>query len=369
MDIQKTRVGVVGCGAISGIYLTAPQRNPILEMAACADLDVDRARAKAAEHGVPKACTVAELLADPAIEIVLNLTVPKAHAEIALAALRAGKHVYNEKPLAVTRADARKMLALAARKGLRVGGAPDTFFGAGHQACRKAVDEGLIGTPVAATAFMLCPGHERWHPSPEFYYQKGGGPMFDMGPYYITALIHLLGPVKRVVGMSRITHAERTIGSEPKHGQKIPVETPTHIVGVLEFASGPLATVVMSFDVHGGEVPRIEVYGSQGTLSCPDPNCFRGPARVRLAGQKEFSELPLPTAYVENSRGVGVADLATALRSGRAHRASAELTYHVLDVMQAVAEASEKGRRLDIASTCERPAPLPTGLEGGRLDP
>jgi predicted dehydrogenase len=193
--------------------------------------------------------------------------------------------------------------------------------------------------------------------------------MFDMGPYYITALIHLLGPVKRVVGMSRITHAERTIGSEPKHGQKIPVETPTHIVGVLEFASGPLATVVMSFDVHGGEVPRIEVYGSQGTLSCPDPNCFRGPARVRLAGQKEFSELPLPTAYVENSRGVGVADLATALRSGRAHRASAELTYHVLDVMQAVAEASEKGRRLDIASTCERPAPLPTGLEGGRLDP
>jgi predicted dehydrogenase len=365
MDQKKCKVGVVGCGAISGIYLTAPQRNHNMEIAACADLDLERAAMKAKEHGVPRACSVDELLADPEIEIVLNLTIPKAHFEIGMAALKAGKHVYNEKPLAVRREDARKMLALARRKHLRVGGAPDTFFGAGHQTCRKAIDDGLIGRPVAATAFMLCPGHERWHPSPEFYYQVGGGPMLDMGPYYITALVHMLGPVRSVAGMSRMSFHERTIGSEPKRGQKIRVETPTHIVGVLDFACGALATIVTSFDVHGGEVPRLEVYGEKGSISCPDPNAFKGPARVRLAGEKEFREMPLVGTYIENSRGVGVADMAAAIRSGRPHRAGAELTYHVLDVMQSIAEASVKGKHIAIRSTCERPALLPVGLPPG----
>jgi predicted dehydrogenase len=368
MDRETCRVGVIGCGAISGIYLTTPKRNPIVEMAACADLDVERARAKAKEYGVPKACAVEELLADPDIEIVLNLTVPKAHFPVGMAALKAGKHVYNEKPLTVRREDARKMLALARQKGLRVGGAPDTFFGAGHQTCRKAIDDGLIGRPVAATAFMLCPGHERWHPSPEFYYQAGGGPMLDMGPYYLTALIHMLGPVRSVAGMSRISFPERTVGSEPKRGQKIPVETPTHIIGVLDFACGALGTIVTSFDVHGGEVPRLEVYGEKGTISCPDPNAFRGPTRIRLAGEKEFTEMPLVGSYIENSRGVGVADMAAAIRSGRSHRANEALTYHVLDVMQCIADASGKRKHIAVRSTCERPALLPSGLPAGELD-
>ncbi len=259
---------------------------------------------------------MAELLADPEIEIVLNLTIPAAHAEVALAAIEAGKSVYNEKPLAVTREDGKRIVALARERNLRVGCAPDTFLGAGLQTCREVIDAGTIGEPVAATAFMLGHGPEGWHPDPDFYYQVGGGPMFDMGPYYLTALVSMLGPVRRVTGSARITSPERVIGSEPKRGQIIHVNTPTHLAGVMDFAQGAVGTLVTSFDVWGANVPRIEVYGTQGSLSVPDPNTFGGPVRLLRAGSKEWEEVPVTRPYAENSRGIGLADMATALRSG-----------------------------------------------------
>ena len=360
------KVGIIGCGNISQIYLTAPKRNPALEIVACADVFLERAEAKAREHGI-RALTVEGLLADPEIGLVINLTIPAAHAAVALQALEAVKHVYTEKPLATTREDAHKILDLAAQKGLRVGCAPDTFLGAGLQTCRKLIDEGVIGQPVAATAFMLGHGPEGWHPDPEFFYQPGAGPMFDMGPYYLTALIHLLGPVDRVTGSARISFPERVIGSAPKKGQTIKVNTPTHIAGVLDFARGPVATLVTSFDVWAAQVPRIEIYGSLGTLSVPDPNTFGGPVKLRLAGEEAWREVPLSFPNHENSRGLGPADMVTAIGSGRPHRASGALAWHVLDLMHAFHDASREGRHVLLSSQCAQPAALPVGLAAGVL--
>src|SRR5437868_8376711 len=271
---QTTNVGVVGCGNISGIYLEAGKKWDILNIVACADIDLPRAQSQAAKYDIPKACGVAELLADPSIDIVINLTVPQAHAEVALAALAAGKSVYNEKPLALGREQAKQMLDLARAKGLRVGCAPDTFLGGGLQTCRKLIDDGVIGEPIGASAFMMSHGPEGWHPNPEFFYQPGAGPMFDMGPYYLTALTTLLGPVRRVTGSTRVSFPERVISSEPLRGQVIKVNTPTHIVGVLDFAAGAIGTIITTFDVWSSELPRLEIYGSKGTLSLPDPNTF-----------------------------------------------------------------------------------------------
>jgi predicted dehydrogenase len=356
---QTTNVGIVGCGNISGIYLEAGKKWDILNIVACADIDLERARAQAAKYGVPKAGSVAELLADPSIDIVINLTIPAAHAEVALAALAAGKSVYNEKPLALDREQARQMLDLAREKGLRVGCAPDTFLGGGLQTCRKLIDEGVIGEPIGASAFMMSHGPEGWHPSPEFFYQPGAGPMFDMGPYYLTALTSLLGPVRRVTGSTRVSFPERVIGSEPLRGQVIKVNTPTHIIGVLDFTSGPIATIVTSFDVWSSELPRMEIYGSKGTLSLPDPNTFGGPVRVRLAGEQSWNEIPIAHSYTENSRGLGVADMADAIRTGRVHRANGELAFHVLDLMHTIHDASREGRHIEMTSSCQRPEPLP----------
>jgi len=366
--MEKTKVGIVGCGNISGIYFKMCKWFEILDVGAAADLIPERAQAKAREFGVAKACSVDELLADPEIQIVVNLTIPKAHAPVALAALKAGKSVHNEKPLALTREDGKKMLALAKRKGLRVGCAPDTFMGAGIQTCRKLIDDGVIGEPVGATAFMLCHGHESWHPDPEFYYKPGGGPMFDMGPYYLTAIVALMGPVRRVTGSARATFAERLITSQPKSGTRIQVEVPTHVAGVMDFASGAICTIVTSFDVWAGQHLCIEVYGTEATMQVPDPNGFGGPVRIRRPGDKEWAEMPLTHGYAENSRGIGVADMAYALRSGRPHRASGDLAYHVLDIMHAFHDASAKGKHVVLKSTCDRPAPLPTGLKPGTLD-
>ncbi|MBP1931343.1 Gfo/Idh/MocA family protein [Ammoniphilus resinae] len=365
---NKVKVGVIGCGTISGIYFKAGQTFDILDIAACADLDVSRAKAKAAEFNIPKACSPEELLADPEIEIVINLTIPKAHAEVCLAALEAGKHVYVEKPLAVSREDGKKIIKLAKERGLLIGGAPDTFLGGGIQTCRKLIDDGWIGEPVAATAFMMNHGHERWHPDPDFYYKVGGGPMFDMGPYYLTALINLIGPIRRVTGSARITFPERTITSQPKFGQKIQVETPTHIAGIFDFAIGAIGTIITSFDVWGSQVPRIEVYGSQGTLIVPDPNTFGGPVFIRRQGSTEWSEVPLTHGFTENSRGLGVADMAHAMISGRPHRANGDLTYHVLDVMHAFLDSSRSGNHVLVESSCEKPAPFPLDLPGHALD-
>lgn len=366
--MRKVRVGIVGCGKISSIYCKAGQVFDVLDIVACADLIPERARAKAEEFNIPKVYSTAELLADPEIEIVLNLTIPQAHGEVCLAALEAGKNAYVEKPLALTREEAQKLINTAEAKRLRLGGAPDTFLGAGLQTCRKLLDDGWIGEPVAATAFLMGHGHESWHPDPEFYYKPGGGPMYDMGPYYLTALVSLMGPVRRVTGSTRITFPERTITSAPKYGQKIKVEVPTHVAGVLDFHSGAIATIVTSFDVWGGQLPRIEIYGTDGTMSVPDPNTFGGPVLIRRAGEKTWSEIPLAFGYSENSRGLGVADMAHALLSGRPHRANERLTYHVLDIMAGIHDAAREERHIKLASTCSRPAPFPLGLSQGVLD-
>jgi predicted dehydrogenase len=366
--MDKVKAGIIGTGNISGVYFRNGSRFESLEIVACADIDVGRAIAKGAEYGV-RACTVEELLADPKIEMVINLTVPKAHASVNLKALEAGKHVYVEKPLAVTLEEGREVLELAGRKGLFVGGAPDTFLGGGIQTCIKLIEEGAIGTPIGAAAFMMIGGHESWHPSPEFYYQIGGGPMFDMGPYYLTALVAMLGPIRRVTGSARISFPERTITSQPKAGTVIPVEVPTHVAGVIDFEAGPVATIITSFDVPGGStLPRIEVYGSKGTLVVPDPNTFGGPVRLRRAGSNEWTEVPLTHGHTDNSRGIGAADMAKAIRTGRPYRASGALAYHVLEAMHGFHVASEEGRHYLMTSTCGKPMPLPAGLPEYTLD-
>jgi predicted dehydrogenase len=364
---DTVKIGIVGCGNISPAYFRGCRAFDILDVVACTDLDIDRARARAEEFGIPNVPSVEELLADPAIQIVVNLTNPRAHTEVNLAAIAAGKHVYCEKPLAITRADGRNTLEVAKEKGLRVGCAPDTFLGGGIQTCRKLINDGWIGVPVAATAFMTCHGHESWHPDPAFYYQPGGGPMLDMGPYYLTALVNLIGPIRRVTGSTRITFPERLITSQPQYGTRIKVETPTHVAGVMDFANGAVGTIITSFDVWAANLPRLEVYGSEGSLSAPDPNRFDGPVLLRRAGASDWSQIPL-THSAEVGRGVGVADMAHALINGLPHRANGEMAYHVLDVMHAFEEASQTGRHIDIESPCTQPAPLPLGLMPGKLD-
>jgi predicted dehydrogenase len=367
--MRQVNVGVVGCGNISGIYFKSGKTFQILNVVACADLIRERAEAAAKEHSIPKVCSTDELLADPDVQIVLNLTIPNAHYDVSLKALEAGKHVHVEKPLAITREEGRRLLEAAKAKGLRIGCAPDTFMGAGLQTCRKLIDDGRIGKPIGATAFMLCHGHESWHPDPEFYYKAGGGPMFDMGPYYLTALISLMGPIEGVAGAARITFPERTITSAPKRGTKITVDTPTHIAGIINFASGAIGTIVTSFDVWASELPCIEIYGSEGSLSVPDPNGFGGPVRLRRMGESEWSEAPLTHGFAENSRGIGVADMAYAIGSGRRHRANGEMAYHVLEAMHGFHDAAKDGKLYRMQSTCDRPTPLPTGLPPDALDP
>jgi len=363
-----TDIGIVGCGKISGIYLQNLSTYAGIRVVACADIDVQRAEVQAERYGVPRACSVEALLSDADVDIVVNLTIPAAHGTVGLAALHAGKSVYNEKPLALNRDEAQRMLAVARERGLRIGGAPDTFLGGGLQTCRKLLDDGAIGVPVAATAFMMSHGHESWHPNPDFYYQMGGGPMFDMGPYYLTALVATLGPVRRVTGSARITVPERAITSQPLAGTNIKVNVPTHVAGVLDFASGPIATIVTSFDVWSANVPRLEIYGSDGTLSLPDPNTFGGPVRLRRAGEQEWSEVPLTHGNISNSRGLGVLDMARAIQQGRPHRANGDLASHVLATMQAIHEASERGVHSDLLEQCERPAAIPAGLADGEID-
>jgi predicted dehydrogenase len=379
--MSKTRIGIIGTGNISGIYIQSAYRFRNLELVALADLDVSRPKAKIeeikakykaewklpGEPALPIACTVEQLLAHKNIDIVLNLTVPKSHTAVALAALKAGKHTYHEKPFAITREEGKKILSAAKSKKLRVGAAPDTFLGAGIQTARKLIDDGWIGTPLGATAFMTCPGHESWHPDPEFYYEVGGGPMFDMGPYYLTALVNLLGPVKKVAGFARATHKTRTITSAKKYGKVVNVETPTHITSALEFASGPLGTLIMSFDVFGTHLPFVEVYGTKGSISVPDPNTFGGEVKIKI-GRGDWSPVPLAFSYNTNSRGIGVADMASAIASKRDHRASGEMAYHVLDIMQASLDTAAQGKTIALSSSCERPAALPTGLRDGEID-
>ncbi|MCE9591762.1 MAG: Gfo/Idh/MocA family oxidoreductase [Planctomycetes bacterium] len=369
--MDRVRVGIIGCGNISSSYLTNARKFPILEVMTLADLDVERAKARAREFSVPKACSVAELLADETIEIVINLTIPAVHAEVALQCIAAGKHVISEKPLAVTREDGKKVLAAAKKAKLRVGGAPDTFLGAGHQLARKLLDDGAIGRPVAATAYMMSHGHESWHPDPEFYYKPGGGPMFDMGPYYITDLLQILGPARRVSGIASIAIPERTITSKPKHGTKIKVETPDHVTGNIEFENGCIATVITSFATwYGQYYSPITIFGTEGTLMVPDPNGFDGEVKVWRNDKHQGKEFqPVPFVHrLGYGRSVGAADMAYAIRSGRPHRASGEQAYATLDIMEGFLDASRTGKNHVVKAKYDRPAPLPPGLAEGVLD-
>ncbi|RDW20625.1 Gfo/Idh/MocA family protein [Oceanobacillus chungangensis] len=357
--MKKIKAGVVGCGNISEIYFKNSKRFESFDIVACADIDINLAKQRSEEFDIPKACNTEELLADSEIDLVINLTTPAVHAKIDLAALEAGKHVYGEKPLAVTREEGKKILEAAKAKGLLVGCAPDTFLGGGIQTCRKLIDDGWIGDPVSATAFMMNHGHESWHPNPNFYYQEGGGPMFDMGPYYLTALITLMGSIKRVTGSANITFPERTITSQPKYGEKIQVNTPTQINGVLDFESGAVASIITSFDTWYHHLPNIEIYGTKGSLVVPDPNRFGGPVFLRRYDQNSWSEIPLTYGYTDNSRGLGVADMAYSILRGETPRANGELAFHVLDVMHGFQDASEANKHYEPVSTCEQPRPLP----------
>lgn len=354
------RIGIVGAGAISGIYIERLQGFSGTDVVAIADLDVDRAVAKASATGIPRGLSTDALIGDPDIDIVLNLTVPKAHATVARQALEAGKHVYNEKPITIEVEEAKELLDLAASKGLRIGGAPDTFMGASLQSCRQLIDEGAIGEPVAAQAFMLSRGHETWHPSPEFYYEVGGGPMLDMGPYYVTAYLSLLGPARRVAGMVRSSFPERLITSQPKAGKVIEVETPTHITGEIEFESGVIAHLTTTFDVYGAPLPNMVIYGSQGTLIVPDPNNFSGEIKLSRGGQ-DFETMPLTHGFAENSRGLGVLDMAVAIETGREARASGELALHALEIMRAFQKSSDSGQHIRLSTTARRPEALRPG--------
>jgi predicted dehydrogenase len=357
--MSKLKVGVVGCGNISDIYLESPHKFPFFDVAAVADLDLERAKAKAEKHSVLRVLSVDQLISDPEIDVVLNLTIPAAHYSVCAAAIEHGKHVYVEKPLSITLEEGRSLISTAAKQGVKVGCAPDTFLGGGLQTCRQLIDEGKIGTPVAAAGFMLGHGPEGWHPDPEFFYKVGAGPLFDMGPYYLTAMVFLLGPIRAVSAMSRISFPEREVGSGPKKGEKITVDTPTHITGSMEFAGGQIGTLAVSFDLWHAQVPRIEIYGSEGTLSVPDPNTFGGPITVKTATGEEWEEVKIERPYTENSRGIGLADMIQAIGENRDHRASGDLGLHTLETMHAFLTSSASRRYCDIKSTVSRPEPLP----------
>jgi len=354
---EPLRIGMVGCGAISRQYLDTAARVHAIEIVAAADLRPERAAAVQASDG-PRAMPVEALLGHPDVDLVLNLTIPAAHAGVAHAALAAGKPVYGEKPLALTTDEGRSILDAAATARVRVGCAPDTVLGTGIQTARKAVDDGLVGAPISATATMVTPGHERWHPDPDFYYQPGGGPLLDMGPYYVTALVTLLGPVVAVIGAASHTRTTRSIGSGPRAGEVIPVDTDSHVTGVLVHRSGALSTLLMSFDTVATRAAPIEVHGERGSLIVPDPNRFAGDVEHQELGGSGWTTLPVSAGYERASRGYGIADLA-ATPEGVEPRASGMLAFHVLDIMESLLRSARTGRREAVESTCERPAPVP----------
>ena len=389
--MRNVKIGIIGCGVISHTYISnIKSMFQWLDIVACASGHVEKAKAVAEKYSIPNAYTVEELLADSEIEIVINLTTPDAHTEINQKILNAGKHVYCEKPFALNLKDAKETLELAKSKGLMVGCAPETFLGAGLQTCRKAIDEGWIGRPIAATVNMISHGVETWHASPEFYYKRGGGPMLDMGPYYLTAMVALLGPISQTACFSSIGNKTRTIYSNPLRGNKINVEVPTTYTGIMEFESGVHANINMSFDVWLSNLPKFEIYGTEGTLFVPDPNMFGGKIKIfrkervldslnsSFYGGKEvnysrnYEDLQeLPQIYeepLEYMRGLGVLDMAFALVNGRKHRTSEDLIYHVTEALLSFDTAVRNDVVYKMQSTCSRPKPMPTGLAFGELD-
>ena len=370
--MRKVKVGLIGCGNISDIYLkNARDVFQVLDVVACADRTEDKAKEKAKAYGI-KAFPIDELLALKDIDIVLNLTVPSAHLGISMKALENGKHVYSEKPLAAARDEGRIILEKAKEKGLFVGCAPDTFLGGGLQTGRKLLDDGWIGTPFGAISFMIGGGPALSHPNPDFYYKKGAGPMLDMGPYYVTALVSLLGPVKRVTGMATTPFLEKTITGPTRYGQKIKVETPTYVSGTMEFRNGVCANLLTSFDLHypywDSHLPFIQIFGSEGTLSLPDPDTFGGPVLVRRFGG-DFTSVPLTHGFLENSRGIGLADMAVSILRRKKPRANGDMAFHVLDVMTGFLDSARSGSHYMVTSTCERPEPLCRVLPKNSTEP
>jgi len=345
------RIGIVGIGNISKIYLDnlTGMFGKRVKLTAVMNTTFEKARKVAVDYNVKAFKTLDEMLKSDDVDIILNITPPKQHFEIALAAVKAGKHVYNEKPICIKRKEAAQLLKTAAKNNKRVGCAPDTFLGAGIQTCKKIIDDGNIGTPIAVNAFMMSHGPESWHPSPHFFYKDGGGPMFDVGPYYLTALIELLGTVARVSGSAKISSSTRTITNQYQYGEIINVEVPTHIAGTLDFASGAVGVLVTSFDIHSHSLPHMEIYGTEGTLKVPDPNTFGGPVLVRRMNEEEWSTVPLINEYSDNSRGLGITEMAEAIEENRPHRASGDLAFHVLDIMQGIHDASATGKYYKIS--------------------
>ena len=353
-----TGIGIIGCGNISGAYLRTLTKAPGVRVEAVADLDLERARAQAHAFGVPLALTPTAILERDDLGLIVDLTIPAAHHDVNCRALEAGKAVYSEKPMAATAAEARSLMALADATGLPLGGAPDTFLGVGLQTARAALDAGTIGRPVAAVAHMVSRGPERWHPDPAFFFLPGAGPLHDMGPYYVTALVSLLGPVASVTAEGGRAWTERTIGSGPRAGQRVPVSVETHVSAQLRFASGPLAALLTTFDVTASDLPRIEVFGENGTLSLGDPNTFVGPVRVRHAPDEPWSEVSAVPGFAGNARGLGALELLRAAAQGREPRASGALASHVLDVLDGALVSMRDGRRVAIDSRPSRPEPL-----------
>ncbi len=388
--MRRYGIGIVGIGDISDVYIRNLQRYAdIVELVACAGRDLDKAQQKAAEHGIPRAhATAADLIADAGVDIVLDLTVPSAHTSVNLAALRAGKHVYSEKPLAATFGESLELVETAAAASVRIGCAPDTFMGGRLQTCRRLIDDGTLGEIVGASAFVVSHGHEWHHPNPAFFYQPGGGPLLDIGPYYVTALLSLLGPVQTVAAMARRTFPERTIQTRPRLGATIPVEVDTHVTGTLRFASGALATLITSFDVWDSELPRLEIYGTRGTICIDDidpldgPNLFGGRVLFRDAEHARWRGMPRPyplgewtevpiehpftsVSHQNNSRGIGLVDMAYALRDGRPERASGRMALHAMEVMEGMLASAAGDRFVAMTTTFERPAPMPVDWPAG----
>jgi predicted dehydrogenase len=360
--MSTLRVGIIGCGAISSIYLENLNRFKGVEVIRLSDLDLERAKAAEVKHNIRKeSCTTPELLADPEVDLVLNLTPPKSHVAITRAAILVGKHVYSEKPLGLTVNDTSTILASAREVGVLVGSAPDTVLGAGLQTARDMIDSGMIGTPLGVQGFMLSSGVENWHPNPESFYERGGGPMFDMGPYYLTAMVHLLGPVNRVCASHSITHPTRLITSPLKRGKQINVEVPTHYSCVLDFQSGAIGSLTVSFDVQPYPYPHLVVFGTEGTLEVPDPNTFGGVVRVKKKGNDEFEKIALRFPFSSNSRGLGVLDMAAAIAKNRPHRCTGEIAHHVVEIMSACDLSSIEASHIAVSTNVQRPAMMPRG--------
>lgn len=367
--MKTIKIGFVGVGAISGIYLeNITNMFKEIEIIGVCDLIRERAENAVKKYNIPKLYNdMYELFADPEVDIVLNITRPYEHYEVTKAALNAGKHVYSEKPLAASLEEGKELVALAKEKGLMLGGAPDTYLGAGIQTCRKLIEDGEIGDVVGCAGFMICRGHESWHPDPEFYYKYGGGPMFDMGPYYLTALVNLVGNVEAVSAMTKITFPERLITSQPHNGEIIKVDVPTYYAGTMRFVNGAIGTLFTTFDVHYPGQARLEVYGSEGTIFVPDPNGFGGPVKILKPG-KGVEDVELKFNYPNNSRALGLADMAKAVAEGRTNfRPNCGQTFHVLEIMEGFAQSGREHKEVAIESRFDKTPMMDPTLEVGIL--